>query len=99
MPRPNWSRALPQPPVIPTVMTLKTLADVRTLLRHLPEDQRKSHSSRHVPTVLEQAAAGAEQSRRRSVALALMFGGCRVLVQRNPAPLPAALPKKEPQAV
>jgi hypothetical protein len=33
MSRPNWSRALPQPPVIPDVMTL---ADVRELMRHVP---------------------------------------------------------------
>ena len=38
--RADWSRPLPQALVIPTVMTLKTLADVRELLRHLPEDRR-----------------------------------------------------------
>ena len=60
MPRPNWSRALPQPLVIPKIMTLKTLADVRTLLRHLPEDRRAWHTWHHVAAELEQAAAGAD---------------------------------------
>jgi len=32
--------APPRPPVIPGVMTLKTLADVRSLLGHLPNDVR-----------------------------------------------------------
>jgi hypothetical protein len=37
MARPNWSRLLPRPLVIPTVMHLSTLAEVRALLdRHLP---------------------------------------------------------------
>ena len=46
-------------PVIPTVMTLKTLADVRELLRHLPEDRRARPTWRHVAE-LDRAAAGAD---------------------------------------
>ena len=64
MPASNWSRALPRPLVIPTVMTLKTLADVRTLLRHLPEDRRERHTWRHVAAELEPAAAAADRSKR-----------------------------------
>ncbi len=60
MPSPNWSRALPQPLVIPKVMTLKTLADVRTLMRHLPEDRREWRTWQHVAAELERAAAGAD---------------------------------------
>ena len=37
--RADYSRRLPRSLVIPTVMTLKTLADVRTLIGHLPEDR------------------------------------------------------------
>jgi len=42
LPGPNWSRALslPLPLTIPTVMDLVTLADVRTLLGHLPKETR-----------------------------------------------------------
>ncbi len=40
MPRPNWSRPLPPPPTIATVMDLVTPADVRGLLGHLPKETR-----------------------------------------------------------
>ncbi len=60
MPRPNWSRALPQPVVIPKVMTLRTLDDVRQLMRHLPEDRRARSTWRRVAADIEAAAAGGD---------------------------------------
>jgi hypothetical protein len=55
MPGPNWSRPLPRPLVIPKVMTLKTLADVGVLMRHLPEHHRNKSTWRYVSAQLEQA--------------------------------------------
>jgi hypothetical protein len=34
--RPAWSTPLPRPITIPRVMTIKTLADVRKLISHIP---------------------------------------------------------------
>jgi hypothetical protein len=57
LPRPNWSRALPQPLVIPKVMTLKTLVDVRILIeRHLPQRFRAKPTWRYVAARLAEAA-------------------------------------------
>ena len=79
--RAGWSRPLPRPLLIPTVMTLKTLANVRELIRHLPEDRRARPTWRHVTAELERAAAGADMA-DVSIALrmALMLEGveCRV---------------------
>jgi hypothetical protein len=58
--RVDWSRSLPRPLVIPDGMTLKTLADVRELMRHLPEDRRVRRSWRHLAAQLAEAAAGAD---------------------------------------
>jgi hypothetical protein len=58
--RPDWSRPLPQTIVIPTVTTLRTLADVRVLIQYLPEDRRDNPTWRHVAAQLEQAAAGVD---------------------------------------
>ena len=58
--RHDWSRPLPRPLVIPEVMTLVTLADVRELMRHLPEDRRERPTWRHVAAELDKAAAGAD---------------------------------------
>ena len=63
MPRSNWSRALPRPLVIPDVMTLKTLDDVRTLMSHLPEDRLQKQMWRHVALQLKQAAADGDTTK------------------------------------
>jgi hypothetical protein len=54
--RGDWSRPLPVPMVIPKVMALQTLADVQTLMRHLPEAHQHRATWRHVATELEKAA-------------------------------------------
>lgn len=64
-------------------MTLKTLADVRALLRHLPDGHRERSTWRHVAAQLEQAAAGADPADAAiSLRLALMIEGveCRARV-------------------
>jgi hypothetical protein len=58
--RPNWSRPLPRPLVIPGVMTLKTLADVRKLLGYLPKDVRARSTWQGVANQLNAAARGAD---------------------------------------
>jgi hypothetical protein len=60
VPRPDWSRPLPRPLKIPTVMTLKTLADVRELIRHVPKERRQFSTWRTVEKALNEAAAGAD---------------------------------------
>jgi hypothetical protein len=46
--------------VIPTVATLTTLADVRVLIEHLPEDHRVDPIWSHTAVQLEQAAVGVD---------------------------------------
>jgi hypothetical protein len=58
--RPDWSRRLPRPLVIPKVMTIETLADVQNLIRHLPRDHRVKSTWQHVVAELNKAAAGAD---------------------------------------
>ncbi len=60
MSRPNWSRLLPQPLLIPDVMILATLADVRVLMQHLPADRRERSTWRRVAADIEAAAAGGD---------------------------------------
>ena len=53
-PRSNWSRPLPRPIIIPEIMTLTTLADVRTLIQKLMSRDRRERSTwRHVAVQLE----------------------------------------------
>jgi hypothetical protein len=58
--RPNWSRPLPQPLKIPDIMTLRTLADARTLLSHVPAQRRQFNTWRHVAKCIDDAAHGGD---------------------------------------
>ena len=71
MPRPDWSRLLPRPLTIPTVMDLKTLADARKLIRHLPKATREKETWQHVAAELDKAAAGGDTT-QVSIALQMV---------------------------
>jgi hypothetical protein len=58
--RPDWSRSLPRSIVIPKVMTLNTLADVRKLMGHLPAETREKSTWLHVAKCLDEAAHGSD---------------------------------------
>jgi hypothetical protein len=60
---------LPQPIEIPDLMTLRTLADVRVLLSHLPKAYRAKETWRHVAKTLDDAAGGGIQPVEVPVAL------------------------------
>ena len=60
MRRPNGRAHLPRPLVIPGVMTLRTLAHVRTLLGHLPKETRAKSTWQHAEAELNKAATGAD---------------------------------------
>ena len=70
--RPIWSRPLPRPLTIPTVMDLVTLADVRALLGHLPKETRARDTWQHVEAELEKAAAGGD-TKQVSIALRMVL--------------------------
>jgi len=61
MTRPNWSRPLPRPIIIPKVMTLTTLADVRKSRRAAAarRTSRQKHMGRYVGSLLSGAALSA----------------------------------------
>ncbi len=71
--RPNWSRPLPRPLVIPDVMTLVTLADVRTLISHVPAARRELRTWRHVSAQITAAAWGTVDIGEAVVALRLVL--------------------------
>jgi hypothetical protein len=70
---PDWSRPLPRPLVIPRVMTLRSLSDVRELMRHLPMEHRSRSTWRHVAVELDKAAAGVVDVADVVVALRLVL--------------------------
>ena len=72
MPRSNWSRPLPRLLTIPTVMDLVTLADVRTLIGHLPKETRQKETWQYVESELTKAAASGDTA-QVSVALQMVL--------------------------
>jgi hypothetical protein len=70
---PNQSQPLPQPLVIPDVMTMRTLVDLRKLLNHLPPDRKAQSTWRYVVTQLEAAATGSIDPIEASIALRLLL--------------------------
>jgi hypothetical protein len=62
MARSDGSRALPTPLVIPSVMTLRTLADVRELMRHLPADRRNRSTWHHIAKLIDDGVDPADVS-------------------------------------
>ena len=70
----DWSRRLPRPIVIPDVMTLSTLADVRTLIeKHLPPRLRKKTTWRYVAAKLKEAAQGVSTTAEVAVPLVMVL--------------------------
>jgi hypothetical protein len=58
--RPDWSQRLPRTITIPEVMTLRTLADVRELLGHLPERCRYKSTWEYLADRLTEAASNGD---------------------------------------
>ena len=76
--RPDWSRPLPRPLVIPTVMSLTTLADVRTLIRHPRMPSREKATWIYVAAQSAEVASsyfGIKTRRRRATAEGAGDGG------------------------
>jgi hypothetical protein len=73
MPRSNWSRPLPRALVIPTVMTPRTLDDVRELMRHLPEENRSKATWRYVASQLDKVATETLDAAEVEIALRLVL--------------------------
>jgi hypothetical protein len=72
MPSPNWSRPLPRPLKIPGVMDLHTLADVRTLIGHLPKATRAKDTWQSVERALKKAASSTDTA-QVSIALQMVL--------------------------
>jgi hypothetical protein len=71
---PNWSRPLPRPIIIPDVMELETLADVRSLVeKHLPAEYRSKFTWRQLAGLLKRAAEGQQDVAEVSTALRIVL--------------------------
>ena len=59
--------------MIPSVITLRTLDDVRELMRHLPEENRSKATWRYVASQLDRAAVGKLDAVEVEIALRLVL--------------------------
>jgi hypothetical protein len=76
LPYHNWRRPLPRPIVIPKVMTLSTLEDVRALVhKHLPAEYRSKQTWQRVASVASAAARGELPADDVAVALKMVLPG------------------------
>ena len=74
MPAPNWSQPLPWPIVIPQVMKLATLGDVRRRVdKHLPAEYRSKFARRKLAALLRRAAQGEDEAAKVSTALQIIL--------------------------
>ena len=80
MPVHNWSRPLPRPIIIPDVMELETLADVRILVeKHLPKEYRSKFGWRQLAGLLRRAAEGKQD-------VAVVSDALRIVLQLEGVP-------------
>jgi len=71
--RPDYSRPLPRPLVIPSVTRLKTLADVRKLIGRMPMDFRTKETWQRIAALVDDAARGDADPTDVAVALQLVL--------------------------
>ena len=90
--RPDWSRKLPRPLKLPTITTLRTLGDIRALLKNLPAGRREQSTWRHVADRLNNAARGGDID-DAVIALRLVLP-CAFRFLRQPIPITKLLPNK-----
>ena len=70
----SWRRPLPRPIVIPKVMTVETLDDVRALVhKYLPAEYRTKNTWRRVAAVTTAAARGQLPAEEVAVAVRMVL--------------------------
>jgi len=71
---PNWPRPSPRLIVIPKVMEIATLGDVRALVeKHLPAEYRTKFTWRQLAGMLRRATEGKEDAAELSTALQIVL--------------------------
>ena len=74
MPVANWSRPLSRPIIIPDVMELSTLSDVRILVeKHLPTEYRAKFAWRQLAGLLRRVAEDRQDMAEVSTALRIVL--------------------------